>query len=222
MRHDVAEGASKRLDLAIAEAMPTCTRDQWRLLTWIRDELNIESYSLLQHRFRDEPYQIRKYLNLVFWAHHKFSQLDRFGCGAGSTPKRILDIGCGPGHLGLVARHFGHTVVGIDQPFEEPHLYTELCRFFGIEKVPHQVRAGARLPYLGKFDVITATMVEFDLDPVWQLEHWCYLLDDMRSMLVTGGQIYVTLTSAEERPREVWDHFTSMARWSSGHHAFLI
>lgn len=225
MKQEVIDGAEQRLDMALSDALRTASIAQADLLRWLRTQLDHIEYSRIQHRFRSEPYQVRKYLNLVYWIHHKFGQLDRFAAGLQADSwreLRILDIGCGPGHLGLAARYCGHHTIGLDMPLPEPHLYTRLCKFFGVEKHPHRLMPMTPLPQLGTFDRITATMVEFDLAPLWDVTAWNYFLDCCRSQLAPGGRIYITLTSNEARPREVWNWFEKSCRWSSGHHAFLF
>ena len=208
-----------RLDLAIAEATRRARPPFRQCLQWIAKTIDVERYAAIQQRFIGAKHS--KYLDLVWYARHKFQKMHRIGVHRGAPPRRILDLGCGPGHLGLIARYGGHEVLGLDQPFEEPHLYTALCGLFGIAKIEHRIQAFQPLPRVGEFDRVTATVTKFDLDPLWGLDAWRFFIDDARSMLRAGGRVYITLTSSKERPAEVFDFLAGAARWSK-QRAFLI
>lgn len=223
MKGEVLAGISLPLQQAIHEALATSTREERDMLEWVGGFVDEDRHRAIAARHAADHYQVRKYLNLVYWCRHKFGQLPRFGAGPGRTRTlRILDIGCGPGHLGLVARANGHQVIGIDAPLDEPHLYTELCQLFGVEKRTHWMAPQHALPDLGKFDRIVSTMTEFDLYPAWDIDDWLFFFADAGRHLAPGGQIYITLTSSPARPPAVWEYFARTCKWSSGHHAFLF
>jgi SAM-dependent methyltransferase len=221
-RPEVIRGLYARLDEAVAQADDA---GEFRsFLDWSLTSVDRERYADIHLRhIRDEP-ETAKYLNFVWFARHKFAQLKRIGCAQGTSRKRILDLGCGPCHLGLAARYFGHETVGLDAPLAEPHLYTELCALFGVKKYTHRMGPNVPLPrlLLGSFDYVTCTMTEFDLYPVWTVEEWKWFVNDARRLLRTDGYLYVTLTSNRRRPHEVWEYFERTARWKSGHHAFVL
>lgn len=221
-RPEVMGGLYARLTDAVEHCEDTGNFREF--LDWALLAVDQDRYADIHKRhIRDAP-EIAKYLNFVWFARHKFAQLKRIGCAQGTAPKRILDLGCGPCHLGLAARYFGHETVGLDAPLAEPHLYTELCDLFHVKKYTHRMAANVPLPrlLLGSFDYVTCTMTEFDLDPVWSVDDWNWFVHDARRLLRADGHLYVTLTSNVNRPRAVWDYFEAKARWKSGHHAFVL
>lgn len=117
-----------------------------------------------------------------------------------ASPKKILDIGSGPGHFGAVCNALGHEVLGIDVSHE---LYSRLCDVMGVKTRVCPVRRRKKLPDLGnKFDLVTAIWVCFDVLGVddagkqtyWSIEDWKFFVEDLFSNQVTDdGAVYLSL-----------------------------
>jgi len=100
----------------------------------------------------------------------------------GSSPRRVLDIGCGQGELGHALKQRGHTVTGID--CRPPHFVLD-------EFIEADVSAG--LPALAperKFDsILLADVLEHMVDPL-------KLLREAVARLAEGGSILVSVPNA--------------------------
>jgi 2-polyprenyl-3-methyl-5-hydroxy-6-metoxy-1,4-benzoquinol methylase len=116
-----------------------------------------------------------------------------------SPPKRILDLGCGTGYFMAAARHLGHDVLGLD--LDEVEIFNELTELLKLIRVVQRINAFEPLPDMGvPFDMITAFMVRFNILDVyehWSFEEWRYFLDDCKSRLNPGGQIYLSLNKGK-------------------------
>jgi 2-polyprenyl-3-methyl-5-hydroxy-6-metoxy-1,4-benzoquinol methylase len=116
-----------------------------------------------------------------------------------ATPRRILDLGCGTGYFMAAARHLGHEVLGLD--LDEVEIFNELMEMLKLTRVEHRINAYEPLPDMGMpFDLITAFMVRFNILDVydhWGFEEWRYFLDDCKSRLNPGGQIYLSLNKGK-------------------------
>ena len=127
-----------------------------------------------------------KYLDFPLWATSKFRLAKGWGL-RDSAPLSILDIGAGPGHLGLVLDLFGHDYLGIDcalydvkSPSPAQHVYDELCRLFGVKRVEFDVGVDAMPSLDRRFDWVVCTMGTFStlweqgnpLGTPWTFEHW--------------------------------------------------
>ena len=136
-----------------------------------------------------------KYLDFPLWATSKFRLAKGWGL-RDSEPLSILDIGAGPGHLGLVLDLFGHDYLGIDcalydvkSPSPAQHVYDELCRLFGVKRVEFDVGVDAMPRLDRRFDWVVCTMGTFSTlweqgNPVgtpWTFEHWRQYLGLLQS-----------------------------------------
>jgi len=140
-----------------------------------------------------------KYLDLPYWVHSKFSTGSLLGLGR-YAGQDILDLGAGPAHFGLVARHFGCRYTGLDvqsfswTPATRRHLYDDLCGFFGIERVFRTIAPFKPLSVPGRFRLVTCLMGNFcSYKPVagaprkpWDWPEWVFLLDDLASNQLTA------------------------------------
>jgi 2-polyprenyl-3-methyl-5-hydroxy-6-metoxy-1,4-benzoquinol methylase len=112
----------------------------------------------------------------------------------GDFPRRILDIGCGPGELGHVLKRRGHFVFGVDSL--KPRLELD-----GFE----QADIGQGLPssISGSFDwVLLADVLEHMADPQ-------RLLSEAKQRLSPGGTLLVSLPNAV--------HWSMRAQLALGH-----
>jgi SAM-dependent methyltransferase len=113
-----------------------------------------------------------------------------------STPKRVLDLGCGGGFFLFILKNLGHSVLGLD--IGHITLFTELLELFGVRRVIWRISAFEPLPALGqKFDWITAFSVNFNLyhpsKERWGTREWDFFLRDLQGHLAPGGKIFFGL-----------------------------
>ena len=113
-------------------------------------------------------------------------------------PKRVLDLGCGGGFFLFILQQLGHTGLGVD--IDEFPLFTELLELFRVERRVWAIRPFERLPDFGrKFDRITAFATAFNRNRQrtwwWGPNEWQFFLDDLESVLVPGGTIFLALNA---------------------------
>ena len=124
-------------------------------------------------------------------------QLDR------SSPKEILDLGCGAGFFLFIAKQSGHSGIGLDIGHHE--VCNELLDLFGVERKVWRIRAFEPLPDFGrKFDLITAFSTAFhrsaDKSVAWGTEEWNFFLDDLfERQLKPGGEIFFDINSGKDK-----------------------
>lgn len=115
-----------------------------------------------------------------------------------APPKRVLDIGCGPGYFLYTLRKFGHDVVGLDVDYTE--IFNDLIKELRLPRVVCAITAFEPLPPLGgKFDVITALGIVFDLHRtknIWGPSEWSFFLKDCQDRLRPGGRIFLRFNPA--------------------------
>lgn len=129
-----------------------------------------------------------KWLNLNIRYAHELGLVER-------PPRRVLDLGCGGGYFLAVCRQLGAEVRGVD--LDRDAVLNELIRLFGLERTVWKIKPIVKLPDLGgKFDLITAWMVCFNLPltrPAWDEIEWDYLLADLATRLAPGGRVILSL-----------------------------
>ena len=104
---------------------------------------------------------------------------------------KIFDIGCGFGYFLVGARHFGHSVVGLDIPDDYFKAITDL---FKIPKVIHTIKAFEPLPEIpgGPFDRVTAFATMFDNaghPGQWGRKEWVWFLKDLRRFMAPNCEL---------------------------------
>jgi len=141
----------------------------------------------------------RKYLNARPWLENAVERAMKLDLHK-TPPKSVLDLGCGAGWFLLVARHFGHEVVGLD--LAENNMYNELIQLFQLERAEHCIDPYVPLPnFNGKFDLVTGFMVYFNFynfesktdARAWGGEEWKYFLEDVRSHMEPKGHLHLQL-----------------------------
>src|SRR5262249_11454930 len=101
------------------------------------------------------------------------------------------------GHLGLVARHLGCELVGLEADTlpkftsTPRHLNDDLCQLFRVERVRHTIRPFEPIVVPGRFDLVMCLMGTFaryqpripgrrvNCKHPWTWSQWAYLLDQM-------------------------------------------
>ena len=135
-------------------------------------------------------------------------QLDR------SSPKEILDLGCGAGFFLFIAKQSGHSGIGLDVGHHE--VCNELLDLFGVERKVWRIQAFELLPDFGrKFDLITAFSTAFhrsaDKSVAWGTDEWNFFLDDLfERQLKRRGEIFFDINSGKDKrffPPEVRELF---------------
>lgn len=172
------------------------------------DALDFASYHDLQQWHLKAKSKPAKFLDLSAWMRHKFALAKHLGLHK-SPPRRILDIGCGPSHFGVVGRYFGHEVIGLDVPANA--LYGDLNDFYNIRRFVHPVRAMRPLPGdLGRFDMITALSANFyqkEDDTLFTVEDWKFFMKNIVSSHINSdGEIFFNLNPlADHQGMHFWD-----------------
>lgn len=132
-----------------------------------------------------------------------------------SSPRRVLDLGCGGGFFLFILKRIGHSVLGLD--VDESPLFKELLEVFGVPRTVFRIQPFESLPNRGKqFDWITAFSIGFDRSRAtnsrWGPGEWDFLLRDLQQRLAPGGKIYLTLNplpSGDYLTTELRDFFSS-------------
>ena len=135
-----------------------------------------------------------KYLDADRWLRLNIRRAQELRLATRARPLRILDLGSGAGYFLLVARHLGHSGVGLDIP--DPPMYAELFKLFGLSRVVWEIKAFQPLPDLNeRFDLITAFSICFNghkRSDLWTSKEWSFFLNDLETrFLQEGGEIFL-------------------------------
>lgn len=167
----------------------------------------------------------------------KYFDLDRWLPGAvivarnagliRTAPKRMLDLGCGGGLLGRVAKHFGHDYVGTD--VGNP-MFMAMCASLDVRALASPVRRREPLPAeLVDYDLITSINPMFYRREIiegrseqfwWDDDDWAFFLRDLRSRLRPGGFYYSKFNAEEQLPPGLWELLNRCRRFDQK--SFLI
>jgi len=176
------------------------------------DKIDIERLREIQNRYASSNDRYAKYADVEHWLKINLPRVQELKLDH-STPKQILDLGCGAGFFLFLAKQFGHSGVGLD--VGDFPLSNELIELFGLERVTWRIRALQPLPDFGrKFDLITGFSAAFnrseDESRGWVPEEWKFFLDDLDRHLKPGGEILLEINSGKDKryfPAEVRDFF---------------
>lgn len=136
-----------------------------------------------------------KFLDLGYFMRDSSTRCFTLGMFDDGRPKRVLDLGCGPGYFLSLCRELGHEVMGID--LDDEPLYNELTAFQGLPRIVHAVTPASPLPALeGRFDIVTAFGVTFSFvagqnDGPWTAGDWARAIDGLLAVVSPGGQIVI-------------------------------
>ena len=142
-----------------------------------------------------------KYLDAGRWLPLNIRRAQELRLTARARPLRILDLGSGAGYFLLVARHLGHSGVGLD--ISEPPMYGELFELFGLKRMVWEINAYEPLPDLGeRFDMVTAFSICFNAhkrSDLWTPKEWAFFLDDLeKRFLRPGAEIFLGMNPEED------------------------
>lgn len=176
------------------------------------DKVDAAKLRDIQQRYAASPLNYAKYSDVPRWLKRHAAKVQDLNLHR-TSPKQILDLGCGGGFFLFIARHFGHTGVGLD--IDEFPLFRELTDLLAVERVICAVQPFLPLPDFGRqFDLITAFSTRFNRDSadrnVWNVAEWSFFLEDLSRRLRPNGQIFLEINSGKDAqyyPREVKELF---------------
>ena len=163
--------------------------------------IDLKQFERIQDRYAvDDPGEDwPKYLDLDRWIDINNRRIRRLELDT-TSPRRILDLGCGAGYFPYIAQSLGHNVIGLD--IDDVPMFADLTRLLGVERVIWQIQPFAPLPNLGKkFDLITAFMICFNNHKradLWGVPEWQFFLDDLAKHLAPNGRVWLELNREYE------------------------
>lgn len=196
------------------------------IFEFIRTRCSEEQYSLLQERHLSlESLQdilrmnVRspehKYLDLPFWIKGKFGVAKILNLESRQGSK-LLDIGSGPGHFGLVCKYYGVDYLGLEIPLThwvssvEQHVFDDLCEYFGVRRKTLKVEAGVPISLGERFDILTCLMgnfsafesrpghLPFDGSIAWPWSVWAAFLSDAIDNVMVRSEFEIYMQVGRE------------------------
>jgi len=170
-----------RFPLSVDRVIATIDRDRFE---------QIRKRYWIDHPGDDPP----KYLELERWIDINIRRVRDLELDL-SSPKRILDLGCGTGYFLHICRLLGHDVLGLD--VDELPMFNEIIHLLGMPRVVWRIEQFIPFPDLGqKFDVITGFLICFNRHKqhdVWDVPAWNFFLEDIAKHLTPGGCLWLEL-----------------------------
>src|SRR5881227_2544409 len=161
----------------------------------LRADIDQRQLREIQQRYAGSPAGYAKYANVDPWLRLNRERVQDLKLHR-SSPKHVLDLGCGGGFFLFILKGLGHSVLGLD--LDQFPLFTELLHLFDVERVVWRIKALEPLRDLDqKFDWITAFSINFNLhypaERLWGSAEWDFFLHDLQRHLAPGGKIFFGL-----------------------------
>jgi len=155
----------------------------------------------IRQRYTSSSERYSKYADVERWLKINIARVQALKLHR-SSPKEILDLGCGGGFFLFICQQLGHRGLGLD--IDELPLLRELVDLLHAERKVWRIGPFEPLPDLGrKFDWITAFSTAFnrsgDESRGWDAAEWAYLLDDLHRRLKPGGKIFLEVNSGKTK-----------------------
>jgi SAM-dependent methyltransferase len=186
---------AERVDFFADQIQTPARRD---LFARAMADVDWDRLDAVRRTYLGAPISRAKFLDVPYWTWLRLQIVDKLALDTRS-PARILDIGCGCAHFGLLARALGHDYVGTD--IAEP-VYIAVCETLQIRRIQHRVERGKPLPdFGGPFDFVTAFDTWFHsmarpgapgkLD-WWGPADWTRVLVDLSQQMTAEGRFLFT------------------------------
>lgn len=199
-----------------------------RFFEFLLSEVDVEAFGQVQDDFLnpdvlDVNSNMVKYIDPVVWFESKLAIAYLLNLHK-RPPMKIIDLGTGPGHFPVVARFYGHDVIGTDLPHrwsdvaKNKQLYDALCEVYKVQRRPLTIQPRVDLPDLGgRFDLVTALMAAFNIEnrAPWDINTWNFFLSNLRKNVLTEkGELFMGL-ALPNLTDEVWDYLSSRSSYSA-------
>jgi SAM-dependent methyltransferase len=154
----------------------------------------------IQQRHAGSTARYAKYADVPHWLEINLPRVCELKLDQ-SSPKQILDLGCGAGFFLFLAKQYGHRGLGVD--VADYPISNELIDLFDVERVSWKIRAFEPLPnFQRKFELITAFSAAFnrnaDETRGWTTDEWEFFLSDLDRHLAPGGQLLLEINSGKD------------------------
>ena len=180
-----------------------------RILDTVESTIDLDELDRMERRYSTTTLQWRKYFDLPVGIDRQLRQMKLFKVLQGNQPRRVLDIGSGPGHFLLVSRILGHDALGIDLP--DP-IFDDLNQLFGNSRITEPVLPQKPfVPQGQRFDLIYAVDAAFHDPPrdvrvargdetlLWTREDWKWFIGYVREVLTDSGLAVLKMNYKESR-----------------------
>jgi ubiquinone/menaquinone biosynthesis C-methylase UbiE len=153
----------------------------------MEEDYSTESYYHRQFQEAAKKYQLDE--EITFQRRHglerRMATFFRLFDRAVSSPKRVLDLGCGPGTYPRFLAQHGHEVVGVDYSEAVIGRAVEKSRGLGIEYLVADAR---HLPFTpGSFDVVVCIALLQSLSPPFVPK----VIAEMKRVLSDSGSLFL-------------------------------
>ncbi len=141
-----------------------------------------------------------KYFDVIYWLWEKSAHIEALNLDQ-SPPKKILDLGSGPGHFTYMCRIYGHDAIGIDLEYD---IFRDICHALHVEYHAERLTPEGGLPDLGRhYDLVSALMLKFDQIEIddakgnrvryWSGQEWTSFFRGIVQHLNPGAEIFLEL-----------------------------